>query len=214
MTTFSHNLLEFTPCPRVTIDGTRYYDTPVGLFKSVTTILGERLDKSGLEAWRARVGEEQAQRVSTQASRRGTAIHSLAESYLMNDPDWNRGAMPFNLYTFSSIKPILDENIGSVYGVEIPLYSAELRAAGTCDLLAGYAGINSVVDFKTSKRVKREEDIEGYFIQATAYSVMAEELTGLSFPQIVIIMSVDHDNPLVFVKRRDDYIERTREVFA
>lgn len=214
MTTFLHNLLEFTPCPRVTIDDTRYYDTPVGRFKSVTTILGERLDKSGLEAWRARVGEEQAQRISTQASRRGTAIHSLAESYLMNDPDWNRGAMPFNLYTFSSIKPILDENIGSVYGVEIPLYSAELRAAGTCDLLAGYAGINSVVDFKTSKRVKREEDIEGYFIQATAYSVMAEELTGLRFPQIVIIMSVDHYSPLVFVKRRDDYIERTRKVFA
>ena len=64
------------------------------------------------------------------------------------------------------------------------------------------------------RSVKREEDIEGYFIQATAYSIMAEELTGLSFPQIVIIMSVDHDSPLVFVKRRDDYIERTREVFA
>lgn len=211
---FMHNLVHVSPSPRVEIDGVRHYQTPVGTFKSVTTILGEKLDKSGLLAWKERVGEEEAAKVSTQASRRGTAIHNLAEAYLMNDPNWKRGAMPVNLDTFSRIRPILDLHVGSIYGIEIPLYSARLRTAGTCDLLAGFKGINSVVDFKTSRRVKREEDIEGYFIQATAYSIMAEEITRLHFPQIVIIMSVDDDDTLVFVKKAEDYYDRVFEIFT
>lgn len=211
---FVHNLVHIEPSPRVEIDGIRYYETPVGTFKSVTTILGEKLDKSGLHAWKERVGEEEAAKVSTQASRRGTAIHNLAEAYLMNEPNWKKGAMPVNLDTFSRIRPILDLNVGSIYGIEIPLYSARLKTAGTCDLLAGFRGINSVIDFKTSKRVKKEEDIEGYFLQAACYSLMAEELTDLKFPQIVIIMSVDNEESLVFIKQRDDYVDRVLEIFA
>ena len=211
---FVHNLVHIPPSPRVEIDGIRYYKTPAGTFKSVTTILGEKLDKSGLLAWKERVGEEEATKISTQAARRGTSIHNLAEAYLMNDPNWKKGAMPVNLDTFSRIRPILDLNIGSIYGIETPLYSARLKTAGTCDLLAGYRGINSVIDFKTSKRVKKEEDIEGYFLQAAAYSWCAQELTELKFPQIVIIMSVDDDDSLVFVKNAEDYYERMFEIFC
>lgn len=211
---FVHNFIHVEESPRVEIDGIRHYQTPAGTFKSVTTILGEKLDKSGLLAWKERVGEEEAAKVSTQAARRGTAIHNLAEAYLMNDENWKKGAMPVNLDTFSRIRPILDLNVGSIYGIEIPLYSWRLKAAGTCDLLAGFRGINSIIDFKTSKRIKKEEDIEGYFLQATAYSMMAEELTDLKFPQIVIIMSVDNEESLVFVKQRDDYVDRVLEVFA
>lgn len=211
---FVHNFIHIEQSPRIDIDGIRHYQTPVGTFKSVTTILGEKLDKSGLLAWKKRVGEEEAARISTQASRRGTAIHNLAEAYLMNDENWKKGAMPVNLDTFSRIRPILDLNVGSVYGIEIPLYSARLKTAGTCDLLAGYCGINSVVDFKTSKRIKKEEDIEGYFLQAAAYSWCAQELTELKFPQIVIIMPVDDDDSLVFVKNAEDYYERMFEIFC
>lgn len=210
---FLHNPLDLVPCPRIEIDGARYYVTPAGNFKSVTTILGERLDKTWLTAWKNRVGEEEVSKVSTQAARRGTAIHELAESYLKNEPNWKRGAMPVNLETFSRIRPILDRNIGTIYGVEVPLYSARLKAAGTCDLLAGFNGINSVVDFKTSKRIKTEDDIESYFVQATAYAMMAEELTPHRFPQIVIIMAVDHEESLVFVKPKDLYVKRVLRIF-
>lgn len=211
---FVHNLIDVPKCPRVEIDGQRYYDTPAGKFKSVTTILGEKMDKSHLDAWKKRVGEEEARKVSTQAATRGSAIHALAESYLLNDPDWKRGAMPFNLELFSKIRPVLDLHVGSVYGIEVPLYSARLRAAGTCDLLAGFRGINSVVDFKTSKRIKKEEDIESYFLQATAYSIMAEEVTPHKFPQIAIVMAVDHEDAVVFVKDREQYVDRVLEVFT
>jgi len=211
---FMHNFLHFAECPRIEIDGMRHYQTPVGNFKSVTTILGEKLDKSGLVAWKNRVGEEEANKISTQAARRGTTIHTLVESYLMNDQDWKKGAMPFNIQTFNSIKPILDLNIGSIYGIEIPLYSARLKAAGTCDLLAGYNGINSVIDFKTSRREKKEEHILSYFLQATSYSMMAEEITGLKFPQIVIAIAVDHEDAQIFIKDRDQYVERVEQLFC
>jgi genome maintenance exonuclease 1 len=210
---FFHSFIDVPAIERVEIDGVRHYRTPDGDFKSVTTILGEKLDKSSLEIWRARVGEEEANKISTQAATRGTAIHALAESYLLNKPDWRRGAMPVNLDTFSRIRPILDRNVGSVYGIEVPLYSAALKAAGTGDLLAGYDGINSIIDFKTSRRVKEESYIKGYFLQATCYSLMAEELTGLKFPQIVIIIAVDHEEPQVFIKKRDEYVDEVMRIF-
>ena len=214
MNKFLHNFISVPLCPRVEVDGCRYYDTPAGRFKSVTTILGERLDKSGLKAWRDKVGEEEARKILVQAGIRGTAVHSIAENYIMNEPDWKKGVMPVNLATFLKIKPILDEHLGSIYGIEESLYSARLRAAGTCDMLAGFDGINSIIDYKTSRNRKKEEHIEGYFLQTTAYSIMAEELTGLKFPQIVILMMVDHEEPQVFIKKAEDYHQRVMEIFC
>jgi genome maintenance exonuclease 1 len=211
---FLHNPVYLPDLETEYVDGRRYYKTPAGNLPSVTTVLGQKLKNPGLEAWKARVGEEEAKRVSTQAAGRGSAVHLLCEKYLSNDPDYKRGAMPFNLETFSSIKKHLDLCIGTVYGIEVPLWSENLKTAGRCDLLAGWYGTNSVIDFKTSKRKKDEEDIQSYFLQATCYSLMAEERTTLKFPQIVVIIAVDHDDAQVFVKNRDQYVDRVLEVFA
>jgi genome maintenance exonuclease 1 len=211
---FLHNPVYLPDLETEYVDGKRYYKTPAGNLPSVTTVLGQKLKNPGLEAWKARVGEEEAKRVSTQAAGRGSAVHLLCEKYLSNDPDYKRGAMPFNLVTFSSIKKHLDLCIGTVYGIEVPLWSENFKTAGRCDLLAGWNGINSVIDFKTSKRKKEEEDIESYFLQATVYSMMAEELTKLKFPQIVVIIAVDHEDAQVFIKNRNNYRERVLEVFT
>lgn len=210
---FEHNLLTFPTLTRVDGPNGRFYKTPDGDFKSVTTILSERLDHSAIDAWKQRVGEEEANRVSQQASRRGTAVHHLAEQYLLNNKDYAKGSMPNNIYTFNSIRSILDNNIGTIYGIESLLYSRLLQAAGTADLLAQYNGVNSIIDFKTSKRIKTEDQIEGYFIQTAAYSIMASEHSGINFPQIVILMMVDNEDPIVFVKRSRDYFPRVKEVF-
>lgn len=211
---FLHNPVYLPDLETEYVDGKRYYKTPAGNLPSVTTVLGQKLKNPGLEAWKARVGEEEAKRVSTQAAGRGSAVHLLCEKYLSNDPDYKRGAMPFNLVTFSSIKKHLDLCIGTVYGIEVPLWSRRLGTAGRGDLLAGWLGVNSVIDFKTSKRKKEEEDIQSYFLQATVYSMMAEELTEHKFPQIVVIIAVDHEDAQVFVKNRDQYVDRALEVFT
>ena len=211
---FLHNPVYLPDLETEYVDGKRYYKTPAGNLPSVTTILGQKLKNPGLEAWKARVGEEEAKRVSTQAAGRGSAVHLLCEKYLSNDPDYKRGAMPFNLVTFSSIKKHLDLCIGTVYGLEVPLWSKRLETAGRTDLLAGWLGVNSVIDFKTSKRKKEEEDIQSYFLQATVYSLMAEELTEHKFPQIVVAIAVDHEDAQIFVKNRDQYVDKVLEVFT
>jgi hypothetical protein len=211
---FLHNPVYLPDLETEYVDGKRYYKTPAGNLPSVTTVLGQKLKNPGLEAWKARVGEEEVKRVSTQAAGRGSAVHLLCEKYLSNDPDYKRGAMPFNLVTFSSIKKHLDLCIGTVYGLEVPLWSKRLGTAGRTDLLAGWLGVNSVIDFKTSKRKKEEEDIQSYFLQATVYSMMAEELTEHKFPQIVVIIAVDHEDAQIFVKNRDQYVDKVLEVFT
>jgi genome maintenance exonuclease 1 len=78
--------------------------------------------------------------------------------------------------------------------------------AGRVDLIAEWDGVLSVIDFKTSKKIKKKEDIQDYFAQCTAYSGMYEEHVGKSIDQIVIIMAVQDEKPLIFIEKTDDHI--------
>lgn len=195
-----------------TADG-RVYHTDAGDLPSVTTVLKNALDHTALDAWRKRVGDVEASKVTHQASVRGTEVHHLAEQYLSNNAHWKRGAMPVNIDTFQSVRKQLDSRVGIIRGLELPLYSRRLFTAGRTDLVAEWDGVDSIVDFKTSRRIKQESDILGYFIQKTCYSLMLEELTGLLCPQIVTVMMIDFEEPKIFVKQRNDYKQITERIF-
>lgn len=211
---FKHDLVNPFDMDTEMIDGKRFYVLPSGeKFKSVTTLLSERLDKSGIAKWRQSVGEEKANMIMTQASNRGTAVHNIAENYLLNNKDYAKGEMAFNLDTFNQLKSVLDEHVDDLMGIEIPLYSRTLQCAGRTDLVAHYDGIPTIVDFKTSKKFKKEEYIEGYLLQSTVYSMMFEYHYKVKIPQIAIIIAVDHEYPQVFVRDRSLYVDRVIEVF-
>ena len=211
---FRPQLLELPSIEATTTSEGRYYHTPEGDLPSVTTVLGRKLDKSGLEIWRARVGEEEANRISTIATRRGSAIHDLAEKYLLDRDDYTTGAMPVNIATFETLRPILDSRVTDVKCIEGALWSNTLNTAGRVDLIASFDAIPSIIDFKTSKRIKTDSDILSYFLQATCYSMMLEERTGIITPNIVILMAVDHDDPLVFIKSREQYMQQVKDIFT
>ena len=80
--------------------------------------------------------------------------------------------------------------------------------------MATWDGVPSIVDFKTSRKLKREDWIESYFLQATAYSIMFEELTGVNIPQFVILVAVDHEEPQVFIKSTDNYKNKVIDLFT
>ena len=84
--------------------------------------------------------------------------------------------------------------------------------AGSVDCIAEYEGVLSVIDFKTASKPKKEEYIENYFLQTTAYALMYEELIGTPINQIVILIAVDGQEPQVFKKNPADYINRLVEV--
>lgn len=200
---FNHIRYDIPKLERITSpDGSRVYKTPSGnAYPSVTTVTG-LLKKQSIMEWRKRVGEAEATRISTTAAKRGTRIHSLCESYLNNE-DTNPDI--FDVMTFKSLQPYLNK-IQDIHCLETPLYSDHLEVAGTVDCIAKYEGKVSVIDFKTSRRVKSRDDIHDYFMQCSAYAVAFEERTGVPVGNLVILMSVDDDDPLVFIEKRDTWI--------
>jgi len=191
----------------------RIYTTPEGKrYPSVTTVIGAASDKTYLEQWKKRVGEEEAKKVSGQATRRGTAVHSLVENYLLNNPTYSKGHMPNNILSFRKIQPHLDAHLGRIAGLEVPLYSDKLRVAGRVDCIAEWEGQWSVVDFKTSKREKARDDIHDYFIQCSAYAMMMFEATGILCKQSVIVMTVDDGDALIFKESTREWLPKFLEI--
>ena len=193
-----------------TTDSGRKYVTPNGeRYPSVTTVLGE-LNKKAILEWRKRVGEEQANKISGRASRRGTKLHSLCEQYLLGDLSdmKRRSLMPLDKMMFNQLKSSLDENVNNIHCLEQALYSHKLRIAGRVDLIAEWNGELSVIDFKSSTKEKKEENIQNYFMQCTAYSEMFEEITGIEINKIVVAIATEEQVPQFFIKHKKDYLDK------
>ena len=194
-----------------TTDTGRKYKCPNGVsYPSVTTVLSI-LSEDAIRAWRKRVGEEEANKISHRAATRGTAVHAIIEDYINNKEDYTEGYMPNVIENFKDVKGILDERIGKVYAQEVPLYSEYLELAGRVDCVAEFDGVVSIVDFKTSRKLKKKEWIEGYFIQESAYAIMWEERTGIPITNIVTIISVDGEPAQVFKEHRDNWAPKLLE---
>jgi genome maintenance exonuclease 1 len=193
-----------------TTDSGRVYSTPDGKYPSITTVLSI-LSEEGIRAWRARVGEEEANRISSRAATRGTNVHAIIEKYLNNEKDYADGYLPNIIENFKDIQSLLDNKIGKIYAQEVPLYSNHLRVAGRVDCVAEYNGAMSIIDFKTSRKLKKKEWIEGYFCQASAYAIMFEERTGIPITQLVVLIAVDNELPQVFIEHRDNWTKKLLE---
>jgi genome maintenance exonuclease 1 len=215
---FTYKLVKLDEARSVEENGKRFYLTPNGKrYPSVTTVVGFEKNKFFAE-WR-RKNPKESQRVTA----RGTALHSLVERYMegkgvdattrdSNDlVDENLSATVLDL--FQQMQPYIDQRIDNVVAQETPLWSDLLELAGRVDLIADYDGELSIVDFKGSTKAKRPEDIENYFLQATAYAIMWQERTGIPVKQIVILISTEEglvqefkEDPKVWVPKLRDAI--------
>jgi len=190
----------------------RTYTAPDGAkYPSITTVLSI-LSEDSIRAWRARVGEEAANSISFRASSRGTSVHSIVEKYLKNED--TSEFLPHIQSSLKNLRPILDQRIGTIFGLEVPLYSKYLGVAGRVDCVAEFDGVPSIIDFKTSKRIKKKENISNYFAQMAGYAVMWEERTGMPIVNTVVIMDVDYEAPLVFKEHRDNHIKLLQDTIS
>lgn len=205
--TFIHELVVLPEINVIQTDEGRFYLGENGQrYPSVTTVLGRREEKQkSLSEWRTRVGDVAANKISSRASRRGTAVHKLVERFVLNEELDLRKEMPLNAEMFRSIQSQLEENLKVVRAVEVPLLSDTLRLAGRTDTIGTWIDTNAVIDIKTSTRVKEESHILDYFLQCTAYAIMFEETTGIPTPNIVVMIALEDDKPQIFVKKRADY---------
>lgn len=193
----------------ITTESGRKYVLPNGeKYPSITTILSS-YNKDAIMEWRNSVGEEEANKISGRAARRGTRLHKLCEDYVNGNLSelQRQMMMPFDKMMFRQVKKLLDENLNNVYCQEQALYSDRLKIAGRVDCIAEWKGRLSVIDFKTSTKVKEERYIENYFMQCAAYSEMFEHLTNRSIDDIIVIIATEEEVPQVFEKRKFDYLE-------
>ena len=199
---------------RSEVDGSRVYITPHGnAYPSITSILGKQ-PKPGIEEWKEKIGHKEANKIMKESAELGTMVHNLCEQYLYNYPlkcDYPDEAISI----FNRLRFILG-NVNNIYGLEIPLHSDILKVAGTADCVAEYNGVLSVIDFKTSRKAKREDWIEDYFIQAFFYAAAFYEMSGVIPEQIVILVAVrDNFEIQVFKKPIADleiYIDKLLKI--
>jgi len=209
---YSH--AECPPLPvltQTTINGKRHYVTPDGAFISITSLLSSQVPDS-IISWRESIGNDVADHIMRTAGRRGTRVHKLVELALSNKPlgdITDYGVLPVAL--FDMMQPALDK-IDQIMALEQPLYSAELGIAGTADTVCSYDGVPSVVDYKTSSKIR--EDVERHMIQGAFYASAWTWQTKMPIDQIVIIMAAENGRMQVFKDKPSAHIDKLRELTA
>ena len=200
---FNHVPVEIGKLVQVNAKGGRYYETPSGAkYPSVTSVT--RLHNlESIQAWKDKVGEEAAGKISRRALARGNKIHSLAEKYLLNEGDMSDD---FSKADFGQMIPYLNK-INNIHCLETQLYSDHLQTAGTVDCIGEYEGKLTVIDFKTSAKLKKREWVKDYFMQCSAYAVMYEERTGTPIERLLLIINVEDEGVQLIDGKRDDYIQ-------
>jgi hypothetical protein len=180
--------------------GMRLYEVSEGRwYPSITTITSHK-KKDSILKWRKRVGEEKANKISSQASNRGNKFHGMVECYLKNEGLPKDETHPLASYLFRSAIETLDR-INNIHLLEAPLYSDHLRIAGRVDCIAEFDGELAVIDFKTSTKPKQESWIENYFVQEAAYAAMYYERCGVEVQKVVTIIAVEDGTMQVIEKR-------------
>lgn len=186
----------YTPISRESVEGKRLYATPDGSkVPSVTTILDKTkpIEKiQALQNWKKRVGEEKAQAIVTEASGRGTRMHKYLEDYITIGSLSEPGSNPYSKQSHAMAKHIIDEglrNVNEVWGVEVPLYYPGLYA-GTSDGCGLHLSEEAILDYKQTNKPKKEEWIEDYYLQLTAYALAHNEVHKTNIRKGVVLMCV------------------------
>lgn len=200
---FEHELVneDYSLDQQTSKKGRVYVDDEGNKYPSITTVLSI-LNKEAIIAWRKRVGEEEANKISTRAAVRGTKVHDMIERYVLNEDPGEPDLI--SVSNFKEVKPIIDENLSKVYATEKRMFSKHLGVAGTVDCVGVWNGKDSIIDWKTSAKWKKKEWISNYFMQCSAYAIMWEERTGRPITQLVVCIAGDM-GPQIFVEHRDNW---------
>ena len=168
--------------------GSRIYDVAGYRLPSVTTILGKTKDQSFLKEWKAKVGEQEAERIKNLSSVRGTAMHKYLESYITEvgyEDLTDTGSQ-----AKSMSQKVIDVGLAPVdeyYGSEVTMYYPGLYA-GQTDLVCMHNGEDAIVDFKQTNRPKKKEWIEDYYLQIAAYAMAHDYVHNSAIKKGVIMV--------------------------
>ena len=189
-----------------TLESGRFYKIDDQWMPSITTVVGNQ-SKHGILAWQKRVGFAEAEKVRRASAWRGTQFHNLVEKYLKNELEEIEESKGLPTYLFRSARETLNR-ISNIHAIEAPLYSRTLGVAGRVDCIAEFDNELAIIDFKTTKNLKKVQHLEKFFVQEAAYAYMYYELTGIEVDKLVTL-SVAEDGSMQVEQRydKDTYID-------
>jgi len=198
--------LEGLDLKTVSENGQRFYtDTEATRkYPSVTTVVGLE-SREHIKAWRKRVGEEKANKITKAATSRGTTMHQHVEDYLRKEKEFIEFDNLIHEGMFKGIRPVLDEIVP--LALEAPLYSDTLKMAGRVDCIGLFDDTLCIIDFKTSSKYKEDYMSRPWFLQMTAYAIMVEELTGNEIEELVALVMLEDGHFQLFTGNKEDYID-------
>mgnify|MGYP003652004696 CR=1 FL=1 len=176
---------------------------------SVTTVLSDTGDKTALINWRKRVGDAEANRVSQEAAGLGTKVHNALEKFVLVEDYEIKGNNVVSVMARDMLNVMIAKGLSQVdeiWGVEVALLAKGLYA-GTSDAVGMFNGVESIIDFKTSKKIKPRKWIEDYFMQGCAYALAHNEMFGTNIKQVAILMVDREANYADFVIEGDEFEE-------
>ena len=198
-----------------TAKGRQYVGEDENPVPSVTTILSDTGDKTALIAWRKRVGDAEATRISTESAGLGTKVHTALERYILGE-DWNTfGNNHVSVLAKGMAEQMISKGfskVENIFGVEVGLIAKGLYA-GTSDAIGIHEGDEAIIDFKTAKKIKKREWIEDYFLQGCAYALAHNEMFGSDIKKVVILM-VDRENNFEEFVIKDDEFDQYCHLWA
>ena len=168
--------------------GTRVYEINNYRLPSVTTILGATKNQQFLKDWKAKIGEQEAERIKNLSSRRGTSMHKFLEHYILGTGYDDLTELGQKAKAMA--KKVIEIGLTPVeeyYGSEVTLHYPGLYA-GSTDLVCMHNSIETIVDFKQSNRPKQKEWVEDYYLQIAAYAMAHDYVYGSKIRQGVIMM--------------------------
>jgi hypothetical protein len=186
----------YEPINRESVEGKRLYALPDGSkVPSVTTILDKTKSeekKQALANWKKRVGEVKAQEIVTEAAGRGTRMHKFLEDYVKQGSINEPGTNPYSIQSHKMAKVVIEQglsNVNEVWGVEVPLYYPGIYA-GTTDGCGLHLNDEAILDYKQTNKAKKEEWIEDYYLQLTAYALAHNKVHGSNIRKGVVLMCI------------------------
>ena len=190
-------------------DNKHFYEINGDKFPSITTIL-HSFENKGIEIWKARTPNWKD--ITDESMKIGTWLHKIIEKYLKNEKLMDDDS----LYLFDNLKPELDK-INQIQAQETRLYHKDLKIAGQVDCIAEYDGEKCIIDFKNSRKPKREQWINDYKVQVTAYSKMFEYCTNQKIDLGIILIANWDGSTSVFkvdIPKYEDKLLDVLEAYA
>lgn len=199
---------------RKNVNGKRHYlvegNDAYAPMPSVTTVLDATKpeeDKAGLAQWRKNVGAVNAAAITKEAAGRGTRMHKYLEDYCITDELAIPGTNPYAKQANKMAGIIVEQgmkDVDEIWGTEVPVCFPHIYA-GTTDCAGIHKGDEAIIDFKQSNKPKKEEWIQDYYLQLTAYGEAHNELYGTNIRKGVIMMCTKDYEYQEFIIELDDF---------